>query len=54
MASSDDLRRYAADCLSFAEKVSNPMEKARLIEMAQAFLKLATKQQKKDLSSTDD
>ena len=53
MASSYDLRRYSANCLAFAENVSNPGDKARLIEMAQAFLELAIKQEQKDLQSTE-
>jgi hypothetical protein len=35
MASSCDFRRYSANCLAFAENVSNPDDKARLIEMTQ-------------------
>ena len=54
MASSYDLRRYSANCLAFAEKVSNPDDKARLIEMAQEFLELAMKQEQRDLQSTQD
>jgi hypothetical protein len=54
MASSDDLRRYSANCLEFAESVANPDDKARLIEMAQAFLELANKQEQRGLQSTDD
>ena len=52
MASSYDLRRYSANCLAFAENVSNPDDKARLIEMAQEFLELAMKQEQRDLQST--
>jgi hypothetical protein len=54
MSSSHDLRRYSANCLAFAESVSNPEDKARLIEMAQAFLELAIKQEERNLQSTDD
>jgi hypothetical protein len=53
MASSYDLRRYSGNCLAFAENVSNPGDKARLIEMAQEFLELAIKQERKDLQSTE-
>jgi hypothetical protein len=54
MASSYDLRRYSANCLAFAENVSNPDDKARLIEMAQEFLEFAIRQEQRDLQSTKD
>ena len=54
MASSYEFRRYSANCLAFAENVSNPDDKARLIEMAQEFLELAMKQEQRDLQSTAD
>ena len=54
MASSEDHRRYAASCLALAENLSTPEDKARLIEMAQAFLELASKREKKDMPSKDD
>jgi hypothetical protein len=49
MAPSEDFRRYSANCLSFAEHVTDPDDKARLLEMAQAFLELAIKQEQRDL-----
>ena len=52
--SSYDFRRYSANCLAFAENVSNPDDKARLIEMAQEFLELAMKQEQRDLQSAED
>jgi hypothetical protein len=52
MASSYDLRRYSGN-LAFAENVSNPDDKTRLIEMVQEFLELAIKQEQKDLQSTE-
>ena len=54
MASFYEFRRYSLNCLAFAESVSNPEDKARLIEMAQAFLELAIKQEERNLQSTDD
>jgi hypothetical protein len=45
MPSSSDYRSYSANCLAFAENVSKPADKARLIEMAQAFLELAIKRE---------
>lgn len=54
MASSEDHRRYAAKCLALAENVSTPEDKARLIEMAQAFLELASKHEERELPSKDE
>jgi hypothetical protein len=54
VATSDDLRRYCANCITFAERVSDPADKARLIEMAQAFIELAWKQEQKDFQPTED
>ena len=53
MPSSNDYRRYSANCLAFAENVSKPEDKARLIEMAQAFLELATKREEKNLQGEE-
>ena len=44
MTSSKDYRRYAAECLDLVERLANPDDKARLIEMAQNFLKMAEQQ----------
>lgn len=44
MASSKDYRRYAAECLDLVKRLENPEDKARLIEMAQNFLKMAEQQ----------
>ena len=49
MASAEEYRHYAAQCLSVAERHSNTAEKARLIEMAQAFLRMAEKRERGDL-----
>lgn len=43
MASAEDYRRYAAECLALAERVSHPNDRARLLEMAQAFNAMAAK-----------
>jgi hypothetical protein len=51
---SDGLRRYCANCITFAERVSDPANKTRLIEMAQAFLELAWKEEQKDFQPTED
>jgi hypothetical protein len=34
---------YAAECLALSERLSNPLDKARLIQMAQDFLSIAEK-----------
>lgn len=45
MASADDYRRYAADCVALAQRVSDPAEKTALLQMAQAWHELAGKQE---------
>jgi hypothetical protein len=54
MGTAEDFRRFCANCVTFAERVSDPADKARLIEMAQEFLELAWKQEQKDLARTED
>jgi len=53
MPSANDYRRYSAECLALAERVTDSADKARLIQMAQAFLELANKQEQKDSSPGD-
>lgn len=53
MPSASDYRRYSAECLALAERVADPADKAHLIQMAQAFLELANKQEQKDSSPGD-
>ena len=48
VATADDFRRFSANCFTFAERVSDPADKARMIEMAQEFLELAWKQEQID------
>jgi len=48
MPSANDYRRYSAECLALAERAADPSDKAHLIQMAQAFLELANKQEQKD------
>jgi hypothetical protein len=45
MASAEQYRQYAAQCLSVAQRL-NTADKARLIEMAQAFLRMAEKKER--------
>lgn len=48
MASAEQYRRYAAQCLGVAERHPETSDKARLIEMAQAFLRMAEKKERAD------
>jgi hypothetical protein len=48
MASDEDYRRYAEECLALAVKESNSEDKARLLQMAQAWRELAQKRNKRD------
>ena len=41
MTTAEEYRQHAAECLALAERVTNPNDKARLVQMAQAFLELA-------------
>jgi hypothetical protein len=51
MSSAADYRRYAAECIALSERVSN---KARLIDMAQEFLKLADKRERRETDQSGD
>jgi hypothetical protein len=53
MASVDDYLQYAEQCLALAAASSNPADKARLLQMAQAWRELSDKRnadEKKDAS----
>ena len=43
MARAEIYRRYAAECLALAQRVTLADDRARLLEMAQAFNALAAK-----------
>jgi hypothetical protein len=43
MPSVDEYLRYAEQCLALAAKSSNPADRARLLQMAQAWRDLAEK-----------
>jgi hypothetical protein len=43
MASAEELRSYASRCLALAQKAENPADKARLLQMAEAWKALADK-----------
>jgi len=48
MANDEDYQRYAEECLALAVKSSNSDDKARLLQMAQAWRELAEKRSKRD------
>ena len=45
MASVDEYLRYAEQCLALAARSDNPADKARLLQMAQAWRELAARYQ---------
>jgi hypothetical protein len=45
MVSDDDYHRYAAECLALAQRTSDPNDKARLFDMAEAWRMLAQKRE---------
>lgn len=47
MASADDYRRYAAECVALAQRMSDPADKAHMLQMAQAWRELAEKHEAK-------
>ena len=46
VVSAAEYRQYAAECLALSERLSNPLDKARLIQMAQDFLSMAEKEER--------
>ena len=44
-----DYRRYAAGCVRLAQRVDDPMDKARLLDMAETFRELAEKNDEREL-----
>ena len=47
-----DYRRYAAECVRLAQSTSNPLDKARLLEMVETFSELAEKHEATDSGHT--
>ena len=43
MSRAEDYRHYAAECVRVAQAISNPHERARLLEMAQKWRDLSNK-----------
>jgi hypothetical protein len=48
MARADDFRRYAAECLALAQRALDLNDRARLLDMANAFNRLAAKAEAQD------
>jgi hypothetical protein len=48
VASWDDYRRHAADCVRLAQKAQNPRDKALLLAMAECWIRLAEEAAKRD------
>ena len=46
MSLAADYRRYAAECLALSVRVSDVDDRDRLLQMAQAFLEIANKQER--------
>lgn len=51
MARAEDYRHYAAQCLALAQRAEDPNDRARLLDMANAFNQLALKAAAADNSS---
>ena len=47
MTLANDFRRYAAECVALAQQMSDPADKAHMLQMAQAWRELAEKQEAK-------
>jgi hypothetical protein len=43
MGRAEEYRRYAAECLALAQRAPDPNDRARLLDMANAFNRLAAK-----------
>jgi hypothetical protein len=48
VSTADEYRRYAAECMALAERLTDPSDKSRLVQMAQAFLDLAERRDRLD------
>lgn len=51
VSTADEYRRYAAECMALAERLTDPSDKSRLVQMAQAFLDLAERRDRLDSPS---
>ena len=50
---SERYRRYAGECLRIAQETADPADKARLLQMAEAWMKLADDADKRGDNSPD-
>jgi hypothetical protein len=50
MASSDEYRRHAGECVRLAQQAQNPNDKALLVRMAETWLRLAQQAENRDKS----
>jgi hypothetical protein len=50
---SERYRRYAGECLRIAQETVDPADKARLLQMAQAWMKLADDADRRGDNSPD-
>jgi hypothetical protein len=48
MSLADDYRSHAEECVALAQRTSDPIDKARLLQMAQAWRDLARKRDSED------
>jgi hypothetical protein len=53
MASAEELRSYASRCLTLAQRATDSNDKARLLQMAEAWKALADKAAANEASSGD-
>jgi hypothetical protein len=53
MSTADEYRGYATDCLRLAQEATTPADKARFLQMAQAWRELADKADKPRDSKTE-
>jgi hypothetical protein len=54
MGKSDAYRRYAKDCLELASTFRSPEARAVLLHMAQAWFRLADREDASSISAVDD
>lgn len=53
MTSAKDYRRYAAECMVLADRIKDPIDKARLVKMAQDFINLAERRRREGDGTAD-
>jgi len=53
MGRAEEYRRNAAECLALAQRVQDPNDRARLLDMANAFNGLAAKAENQSDSESD-